>query len=255
MTLISLKNLDVTIGKKQILKNIDLEVEKGSVTVFIGPSRSGKTTLLRTINLLQKPSQGILRISNTEVDTSKLSKNAIREIRQYSTMIFQSFNLFKNFTVLENVYRPLILNGKYSKSEAKEIALQALKDVGLEKFASQYPATLSGGQQQRVAIARAVAFHPEVILFDEPTSSLDPEMVESVLQVIVNLAKKNITMILVTHEMEFARKIADKAVFIENGEILTQGDAKILLSNEGSHDRVRSFVNSLYRGTPESAEL
>ena len=170
-------------------------------------------------------------------------------------MIFQSFNLFKNFTVLENVYRPLILNGKYSKSEAKEIALQALKDVGLEKFASQYPATLSGGQQQRVAIARAVAFHPEVILFDEPTSSLDPEMIESVLQVIVNLAKKNITMILVTHEMEFARKIADKAVFIENGEILTQGDAKILLSNEGSHDRVRSFVNSLYRGTPESAEL
>lgn len=255
MTLISLKNLDVTIGKKQILKNIDLEVEKGSVTVFIGPSGSGKTTLLRTINLLQKPSQGILRISNTEVDTSKLSKNAIREIRQYSTMIFQSFNLFKNFTVLENVYRPLILNGKYSKSEAKEIALQALKDVGLEKFASQYPATLSGGQQQQVAIARAVAFHPEVILFDEPTSSLDPEMVESVLQVIVNLAKKNITMILVTHEMEFARKIADKAVFIENGEILTQGDAKILLSNEGSHDRVRSFVNSLYRGTPESAEL
>lgn len=255
MTLISLKDLDVTIGKKQILKNIDLEVEKGSVTVFIGPSGSGKTTLLRTINLLQKPSQGILRISNTEVDTSKLSKNAIREIRQYSTMIFQSFNLFKNFTVLENVYRPLILNGKYSKSEAKEIALQALKDVGLEKFVSQYPATLSGGQQQRVAIARAVVFHPEVILFDEPTSSLDPEMVESVLQVIVNLAKKNITMILVTHEMEFARKIADKAVFIENGEILTQGDAKILLSNEGSHDRVRSFVNSLYRGTPESAEL
>ena len=255
MTLISLKNLDVTIGKKQILKNIDLEVEVGSVTVFIGPSGSGKTTLLRTINLLQKPIQGILRISNTEVDTSKLSKNDIREIRQYSTMVFQSFNLFKNFTVLENVYRPLILNGKYSKTEAKEIALQALKDVGLEKFASQYPATLSGGQQQRVAIARAVAFHPEVILFDEPTSSLDPEMVESVLQVIANLAKKNITMILVTHEMEFARKIADKAVFIENGEILTQGDAKILLSNEGSHDRVRSFVNSLYRGAPESAEL
>lgn len=255
MTLISLKNLDVTIGKKQILKNIDLEVEEGSVTVFIGPSGSGKTTLLRTINLLQKPIQGILRISNTEVDTSKLSKNDIREIRQYSTMVFQSFNLFKNFTVLENVYRPLILNGKYSKTEAKEIALQALKDVGLEKFASQYPATLSGGQQQRVAIARAVAFHPEVILFDEPTSSLDPEMVESVLQVIANLAKKNITMILVTHEMEFARKIADKAVFIENGEILTQGDAKILLSNEGSHDRVRSFVNSLYRGATESAEL
>ena len=255
MTLISLKNLDVTIGKKQILKNIDLEVEEGSVTVFIGPSGSGKTTLLRTINLLQKPIQGILRISNTEVDTSKLSKNDIREIRQYSTMVFQSFNLFKNFTVLENVYRPLILNGKYSKTEAKEIALQALKDVGLEKFATQYPATLSGGQQQRVAIARAVAFHPEVILFDEPTSSLDPEMVESVLQVIANLAKKNITMILVTHEMEFARKIADKAVFIENGEILTQGDAKILLSNEGSHDRVRSFVNSLYRGAPESAEL
>ena len=255
MTLISLKNLDVTIGKKQILKNIDLEVEEGSVTVFIGPSGSGKTTLLRTINLLQKPSQGILRISNTEVDTSKLSKNAIREIRQYSTMVFQSFNLFKNFTVLENVYRPLIINGKYSKTEAKEISLQALKDVGLEKFASQYPATLSGGQQQRVAIARAVAFHPEVILFDEPTSSLDPEMVESVLQVIANLTKKSITMILVTHEMEFARKIADKAVFIENGEILTQGDAKILLSNEGSHDRVRSFVNSLYRGAPESAEL
>ncbi len=242
-------------SRPPIIKEFNLKIKQGQRVAIVGESGAGKSTLVRVINLLQKPSQGILRISNTEVDTSKLSKNAIREIRQYSTMIFQSFNLFKNFTVLENVYRPLILNGKYSKSEAKEIALQALKDVGLEKFASQYPATLSGGQQQRVAIARAVAFHPEVILFDEPTSSLDPEMVESVLQVIVNLAKKNITMILVTHEMEFARKIADKAVFIENGEILTQGDAKILLSNEGSHDRVRSFVNSLYRGTPESAEL
>ncbi|MGT2907081.1 amino acid ABC transporter ATP-binding protein [Streptococcus dentiloxodontae] len=255
MSLIEIKDLDVVIGRKQVLKNINLEIEAGTVTAFVGPSGSGKTTLLRTINLLQNPSRGSLKVGDDRVEADKISKSDIRNIRQHSTMVFQHFNLFKNYTVLENVSQPLVLNGKHSKKEALEIAKEALAKVGLEAFSDQYPATLSGGQQQRVAIARAIAFKPEIILFDEPTSSLDPEMVESVLQVIAALAKENTSMILVTHEMDFARKIADQAVFIEDGEVLTKGDAKLLLSNDSSHERVRSFVNSLYRGAAESAEL
>ncbi|MFC3932825.1 amino acid ABC transporter ATP-binding protein [Streptococcus dentapri] len=255
MSLIEIKDLAVTIGNKQILKNINLSIEKGSVTAFVGPSGSGKTTLLRTINLLQKPTSGSLSIAGTKVVGGHISRKAIRQVRSHSTMVFQQFNLFKNYTVLQNVVQPLILSGKFSKQEAEDLANEALKKVGLIGFSEQYPATLSGGQQQRVAIARAVAFRPDIILFDEPTSALDPEMVEGVLQVIAVLARENIAMILVTHEMEFAKKIADKVVFIENGEILTQGSADLLLSNNSSHERVKAFVSSLYRGSLESSGL
>lgn len=255
MSLIEMKDIEVTIGNNQVLKNINLKLEPGTVTAFVGPSGSGKTTLLRTINLLQKPQKGILKVGNKSVDTSNLSKNDIKEIRSHSTMVFQHFNLFKNFTVLQNVSNPLVLSGKHSKMDAEALAYESLAKVGLSDFVHQYPATLSGGQQQRVAIARAIAFKPEIILFDEPTSSLDPEMVESVLQVIAKLAQENISMVLVTHEMEFARKIADEVVFIENGEILTKGSANLLLSNYSTHDRVKAFVNSLYRGAQESAAL
>lgn len=255
MSLIELKHIDVTIGQKEVLRDINLTIEPGTVTAFVGPSGSGKTTLLRTINLLQKPRNGLLKVAGMEVDTQHLSKQDVRTIRQHSTMVFQHFNLFKNYNVLNNVAKPLVLSGKHSKKEAEQLAREALEKVGLKDFADQYPVTLSGGQQQRVAIARAIAFKPEIILFDEPTSALDPEMVESVLQVIAALARENVSMILVTHEMAFARKIADTAVFIEDGRILTQGPAKLLLSNDSSHDRVRSFVNSLYRGAQESAAL
>lgn len=255
MSLIEMKDIEVTIGNNRVLKNINLKLESGTVTAFVGPSGSGKTTLLRTINLLQKPQKGLLKVDNKSVDTSSLSKNDIKEIRSHSTMVFQHFNLFKNFTVLQNVSNPLVLSGKHSKTEADALAYESLAKVGLSDFIHRYPATLSGGQQQRVAIARAIAFKPEIILFDEPTSSLDPEMVESVLQVIAKLAQENISMVLVTHEMEFARKIADEVVFIENGEILTKGSANLLLSNDSTHDRVKAFVNSLYRGAQESAAL
>ena len=255
MSLIELKNLEVRIGNKEILKSINLSIEAGTVTAFVGPSGSGKTTLLRTINLLQLPSSGTLKVGNTKVTGGKISKSDIHDIRSHSTMVFQQFNLFKNYTVLQNVVQPLILSGRFSKKEAETVAHASLEKVGLAAFEEQYPVTLSGGQQQRVGIARAIAFKPDIILFDEPTSALDPEMVEGVLQVIAALAKEKISMILVTHEMEFARKIADNVVFIENGEILTQGPANLLLSNDSSHDRVRSFVSSLYRGSLESSAL
>ncbi|MBE6164674.1 amino acid ABC transporter ATP-binding protein [Streptococcus sciuri] len=255
MSLIELKNLEVKIGNKEILKSINLSIEAGTVTAFVGPSGSGKTTLLRIINLLQLPSSGKLKVGNTEVTGGKISKSDIHDIRSHSTMVFQQFNLFKNYTVLQNVVQPLILSGRFSKKEAEAVAHESLEKVGLAAFESQYPVTLSGGQQQRVGIARAIALKPDIILFDEPTSALDPEMVDGVLQVIAALAKEKISMILVTHEMEFARKIADNVVFIENGEILTQGPANLLLSNDSSHDRVRSFVSSLYRGSLESSAL
>ena len=255
MSLIELKNLEVKIGNKKILKSINLSIEAGTVTAFVGPSGSGKTTLLRTINLLQLPSSGILKVGDTEVIGGKISKSDIYDIRSHSTMVFQQFNLFKNYTVLQNVVQPLILSGRFSKQQAESTAHESLEKVGLAAFEAQYPVTLSGGQQQRVGIARAIAFKPDIILFDEPTSALDPEMVDGVLQVIAALAKEKISMILVTHEMEFARKIADNIVFIENGEILTQGPADLLLSNDSSHDRVRAFVGSLYRGWLESSAL
>ncbi|WP_311407333.1 amino acid ABC transporter ATP-binding protein [Liquorilactobacillus uvarum] len=246
MSLIELKDLSVNIGKKKILKHINLNIEEGTVTAFVGPSGSGKTTLLRTLNLLQFPSAGSLKVGKTNVIAGKIVPKTVHDFRQNSAMVFQQFNLFKNLTALENVANPLVYNHLANKKEANKSALNLLKKMGLEKVIFQYPATLSGGQQQRVSIARAVAMKPRVVLFDEPTSALDPELVESVLQTIAELARERITMILVTHEMEFARQIADEAVFIENGEILSKGSAKELLSGQTS-PRIDSFINSLRR--------
>ncbi|AKM51150.1 amino acid ABC transporter ATP-binding protein [Limosilactobacillus fermentum] len=244
MSLIKARNLSVKIGQKQILKRINLDVEEGTVTAFIGPSGSGKTTLLRTLNLLQEPSEGTIEVNGTKIEAGKIDKRQVEELRQNSAMVFQQFNLFKNMTALENVAAPLILNGQLPKKEARQLAREVLAEVGLEQVADQYPITLSGGQQQRVSIARAIAVKPKVILFDEPTSALDPELVGDVLQTIANLAKEHITMILVTHEMDFARQIADQAFFIEDGEIFDQGPASELLSGRGA-GRISSFVNSL----------
>ncbi|MGT2929802.1 amino acid ABC transporter ATP-binding protein [Streptococcus dentasini] len=255
MAFIELENLAVTLGGRPVLEDINLSIEAGKVTTLVGPSGSGKTTLLRILNLLQEPSQGQLTVGDTRVKAGSIGKREIHSIRQYSTMVFQHFNLFKNYNVLDNVAKPLILSNKANRKEAEAIAQKSLERVGLSQFIKQYPATLSGGQQQRVAIARAIAFKPQIILFDEPTSSLDPEMVEGVLDVIADLAKEDISMILVTHEMNFARKISDQVVFLEDGKVLTQGPAKLLLSTDSTHDRVRSFVNSLYHGSMESAEL
>ncbi|KRN07371.1 glutamine ABC transporter, ATP-binding protein GlnQ [Liquorilactobacillus sucicola DSM 21376 = JCM 15457] len=241
-----MKDLSVNIGKKKILKHINLNIEEGTVTALVGPSGSGKTTLLRTLNLLQIPTAGSLKVGTTTAIAGKIDTKTIHDLRQNSAMVFQQFNLFKNLTALENVANPLIYTNLANKKEAHKTALKILKKIGLEEVITQYPATLSGGQQQRVSIARAVAVRPRVILFDEPTSALDPELVESVLQTIAGLAKENITMILVTHEMDFARQIADEAVFIENGEVLSKGPAKELLSGRTS-PRIDSFINSLKR--------
>jgi len=238
----------VNIGQKQVLKHINLSAEEGSVTALVGPSGSGKTTLLRTLNLLQLPSEGSVTVGDITANAGQCHPKIIRDLRQNSAMVFQQFNLFKNMTVKDNVAKPLIFNGIATRKEAEKIALNVLNQVDLSGVVDQYPVTLSGGQQQRVSIARAIAIHPRVILLDEPTSALDPELVESVLQTIANLASKHVTMILVTHEMEFARQIADQAVFIENGEILDQGPAKNLLSGTRP-GRISLFVNSLSHST------
>lgn len=239
-----MKNLSVKIGHKPVLNHINLNVEEGTVTAFVGPSGSGKTTLLRTLNLLQLPSEGSIKVNDTTIHANSIDKKTIQNVRQNSAMVFQQFNLFKNMTALQNVASPLILNGVASKQEAYATAKEVLAKVGLAKVANQYPVTLSGGQQQRVSIARAIAVKPKVILLDEPTSALDPELVESVLRTISELAKEHITMVLVTHEMEFARQIANNVVFIEDGEVLEQGPAKEILSGDRP-GRIGSFVNSL----------
>ncbi len=232
----------MTIGQKQILKHINLTIEKGTVTAFVGPSGSGKTTLLRTLNLLQTPSEGSVKVAGVRAQAGQINKRVVQALRSHSAMVFQQFNLFKNLTVLQNVTAPLVYNGVKAK-DAERQALGVLESVGLGEAVDQFPVTLSGGQQQRVSIARAIVVKPKVILLDEPTSALDPELVESVLNTITVLAKQHITMVLVTHEMQFAKQIADQAVFIENGEIVKQGAAKTLLAGTGN-DRISTFVNS-----------
>ncbi len=239
-----MKNLAVQFGKKKVLNNINLEIPEGSVTAIVGPSGSGKTTLLRTLNLLQLPSDGSIAIDDAQIDAQHIERAKIKQIRTKSTMVFQQFNLFKNLTALENVMSPLVYNKKTKLNEARKTALAVLKDFGLEKIAAQYPVTLSGGQQQRVSIARAIVAKPKVVLFDEPTSALDPELVAGVLNAIAKLAEQDITMVIVTHEIEFARQIADQAIFVEDGEIVDQGVAKELLSTQGN-GRIANFVNSL----------
>lgn len=239
-----MKDLSVNLGKKQILKHINLKIEAGTVTVFIGPSGSGKTTLLRTLNLLQLPTAGSIKVADVSARAGKIDIKTIRDLRKNSSMVFQQFNLFKNLTVKENVANPLIYSGLADKKSADEQAVSILNKVGLSEAADQYPVKLSGGQQQRVSIARAIAVKPRVVLLDEPTSALDPELVGSVLHTIAGLAQERITMVLVTHEMEFARQIADNAVFLERGEILDQGDARELLAGQTSK-RIDQFINSL----------
>ncbi|MGB2563010.1 amino acid ABC transporter ATP-binding protein [Leuconostoc mesenteroides] len=244
MALIEVNNLSVEIKKKKILQGINFSVEKGEVTVLVGPSGSGKTTLLRTLNLLQEPSQGTIKIGGTSIDGRKINKKSTRSLRSESTMVFQQFNLFKNMTVIENVMAPLLLNKLAKWDEAHDIAASVLSEVGLVAFQDKYPSSLSGGQQQRVSIARAIAAKPSVVLLDEPTSALDPELVGSVLKTILALAKQHITMVIVTHEMEFARLIGNQIIFLENGQIVHKGSPDQVLSSNGPK-RLNDFVNSV----------
>ena len=240
-SLIKVKNLRKSFGKNEVLKGIDLEVNKGEVVTLFGPSGSGKTTLLRCINFLEKANAGILRIGEDEVDLRKVSTKQILSMRRKTAMVFQHYDLFLNKTAIENVTEGLIIARKVPKAEAFERAASALEKVGLGTKFDSRPYQLSGGEQQRVGIARAIATNPTVILFDEPTSALDPEKVSEILDLIRSVAAMGSTLIVVTHEMEFAYDVADKAVFMDFGEIVEQGDPKQVFCNP-HQERTKRFL-------------
>jgi L-cystine transport system ATP-binding protein len=223
--MIEIRNLHKAFGKNKVLKGIDLDVKAGSVVVVLGPSGSGKSTLLRCINLLEHPQEGSLRVGKLHVDYRKIHKKEMLEIRKHTAMVFQGYNLFTHKTALENITEgPTIVKG-VGKKEALETAYRYLEKVGLSDKANYYPSQLSGGQQQRVAIARALAMNPEVILFDEPTSALDPELVQEVLSVMKKVAREGMTMVVVTHEIGFAREVASDVVFMDQGVVVERAPA------------------------------
>ena len=240
MAMIKIRNLHKRYGSNEILKGIDLDVEKSEVVVVIGPSGSGKSTLLRCVNYLEVPSDGMITIDGLDI-TRKVDINTIRaEVG----MVFQHFNLFPHMTVLQNItLAPIKVRGK-SEDEAKTIALDLLERVGLKEKADSYPAQLSGGQQQRVAIARALAMQPKIMLFDEPTSALDPEMVKEVLDVMKRLAESGMTMMVVTHEMGFAREVANRVIFVDGGKILEMGTPDEVFSHPKER-RTQEFLNKI----------
>lgn len=239
--MINVLNLHKHYGKNEVLKGIDLEIDTGEVVVVIGPSGSGKSTLLRCLNLLEQPSSGHVIFEENDL----LAKGTnINQLRQRMGMVFQAFNLFPHKTVLENLtLAPTKVKGE-SEKEAGKKAMELLKKVGLAEKASSYPANLSGGQQQRVAIARALAMNPDVMLFDEPTSALDPEMVGEVLNVMKELAKEGMTMVVVTHEMGFAREVADRVVFMDAGVIQEEGTPDEVFGNP-KNDRTKDFLGKV----------
>ncbi|MCQ4088345.1 amino acid ABC transporter ATP-binding protein [Saccharibacillus sp. JS10] len=245
--MIQIQNLHKSFGSLEVLKGIDLSLEKGKVLVIIGPSGSGKTTLLRCLNLLETPNEGTLRLGNTTVEFGnrrKASKQQTLDLRQSTGMVFQSYNLFPHKTALENVMEAQIVVQKRSKEEARKRSIELLAKVGLSGKEDVYPHQLSGGQQQRVGIARALATDPQVMLFDEPTSALDPELVGEVLKVMKQLAAEGMTMVVVTHEMKFAAEAADTVVLMDDGKILEQGPPQQVLQNPSS-ERASQFLNLL----------
>lgn len=245
--MIHLTGISKSYGKNAVLKSIDLTVNKGEVVVILGPSGSGKTTLLRCVNYLEKPNGGEITIGDYRLDCKRATKKEIHELRQRSAMVFQQYNLFKHKTAIENVMEGLVVVKKMPKAEARQKSIVLLEKVGLADKLDAYPSQLSGGQQQRVGIARALALEPEVILFDEPTSALDPELVGEVLAVIRKIAKEGITMIVVTHEMGFARDVANHVVFMDEGVIVEQGPPSELFH----HPREERTKQFLKRITPE----
>ena len=238
--MIEIKDLNKYFGDVHVLKDINLSVAAGEKLVVIGPSGSGKSTLIRCIDYLEEPTSGTVTIDGIEVT----KKNHLEMARKYSSMVFQQFNLYPNMTVLGNLTLAPIKLQKKSKEEATQIAMAALKRVGMAHKAGEYPQNLSGGQQQRVAIARALCTKQPIILFDEPTSALDPEMVQEVLDVMIELAQENITMICVTHEMGFARQVADRVVFMEDGRILETGTPEHFFENP-ENPRCREFLSKI----------
>jgi polar amino acid transport system ATP-binding protein len=239
--IIIVQDLHKYFGRVEAVKGVSLSVRQGEVIVIVGPSGSGKSTLLRCINHLETPSRGDIWIDGTHV-TQRLAD--INLIRAEVGMVFQLFNLFPHLTVLENVTLAQRVVRKRDKEEAKDVAMEQLTRVGIPEQADKFPSKLSGGQQQRVAIARALAMNPKIMLFDEPTSALDPEMIKEVLDVMLELAQGGMTMIVVTHEMGFAKAAADRAIFMDFGEVIEEGPPEVLFSNP-KHDRLKLFLSKI----------
>ncbi|MGE6658235.1 amino acid ABC transporter ATP-binding protein [Bacillus altitudinis] len=239
--MIKLTNLKKSFGDLVVLDGINLDVQKGQVVAIIGPSGSGKSTLLRCLNLLETPDEGAIEIGDAKLNASKYTRKEAHHLRQQTAMVFQNYNLFKNKTALQNITESLLVTKKMTKQQANEIGMKLLKQVGLEQKADSYPVTLSGGQQQRIGIARALAVDPHAILLDEPTSALDPELVSGVLQVIKSIAIQETTMIIVTHEMAFAREVADHVIFMADGHIIEQGTPTELF-DETQNERTKRFI-------------
>ncbi len=239
--MIDVKNLTKNFEKLEVLRGVDLHIDKGECVVFIGPSGSGKSTFLRCLNLLETPSGGEILFDGVSMTDPKTD---IDKMRQRMGMVFQHFNLFPNMTILKNLTLAPIRTKHLTRAQAEEKAMELLKRVGLEDKAQGYPAQLSGGQKQRVAIVRALCMDPEVMLFDEPTSALDPEMVGEVLDVMRELAKSGMTMVCVTHEMGFAREVADRVLFLDGGKIVEEGTPEQIFGN-AQEPRTREFLNKV----------
>lgn len=253
--MLEVKNLRKCFGDLEVLKDISFNVEKGEVVAIIGPSGSGKSTLLRCINQLEKASDGRISVCGMDMleDNPKGSgvvyadAKVLRDIRLKIGLVFQNFNLFPHFSVLRNITEAPMIVLKKSKEEAEKTAIGLLKKMGLEAKADSYPCELSGGQQQRVSIARALALSPEILFFDEPTSALDPELTGEILKVIRKLADDGMTMVIVTHEMAFARDVADKVIFMENGVIVEEGAPEQLFGNDAT-ERTKQFLQRFSQG-------
>ncbi len=258
MAILEVKNIWKNFGKTEVLKGIDFSMEKGEIIAIIGSSGSGKTTLLRCMNFLEKATKGQIFVDGECIfdaeDKTKISADEMRRRQLNFGLVFQSFNLFPQYSVLENVtLAPRLLakdradykeNKKEILQEIEDTAIQLLDRVGLSDKLDQYPCTLSGGQQQRVSIARALALNPKILFFDEPTSALDPEITNEILKVIKDLAKKRITMIIVTHEIDFARSVADRIIFMDEGVVLEDGTPEEVINNP-AHDRTKAFLSKM----------
>lgn len=244
--MLEVKHLSKKFGDLEVLKDISFSLSQSEILTIIGPSGTGKSTLLRFINYLEKPEEGTIEINNLKFDFTDMDREKILNLRKQTSMVFQNYNLFKNKNVIENVMEALLVVKKKSKKEAYDIAMKNLALVGLLDKKDEYPSRLSGGQQQRVGIARAMAVEPKIILFDEPTSSLDPFLVNEVLDTIKELAKTKVSMIIVTHEMEFARQVSDKVIFLNDGIICEEGTPDKIFSNP-DNELTKRFISSAMR--------
>ena len=251
--MLQVEHIAKTFGERQVLEDVNLQVNQGDVVVILGPSGSGKTTFLRCLNHLEKADSGRLTLAGKTYDLAKLSKKDILEIRKKTAFVFQHYNLFANKTALENILEGLIVARKVSKEEALKRAESALEKVGLLAYKDYYPSQLSGGQQQRIGIARAIAVKPEVILLDEPTSALDPELVGDVLDVLKQLAGEGVTMVVVTHEMGFARDVANHVIFMDGGRIVEENNPHDFFSRP-QEERTKQFLARILSDASYSVE-